>query len=57
MALYLGNAKRKLRVNNVCYSLRIYSENPITSNIILKTSDGKVLMDDNCRYLTIDKEE
>lgn len=57
MALYLGNTKRKLRVNNVCYSLRIYSENPITSNIILKTSDGKVLMDDNCKYLTIDKEE
>lgn len=52
MALYLGNNKVKINLNGVVYCLNLYSENPITNGIKLRSLEGYMLKDINKLYLT-----
>ena len=52
MALYLGNNKIKINLNNVIYSLKLFSETPIVNGIKLLSSEGYILKDSNGLYLT-----
>lgn len=52
MALYLGNNKIKINLDNVIYSLKLLSEAPIINGIQLLSSEGYILKDSNGLYLT-----
>lgn len=52
MALYLGNNKVKININNVIYSMKLFSETLITNGIRLLSSEGYILKDSNGLYLT-----
>ena len=58
MALYFGNStKLKINLNNVIYSLNLFSEAPITNGIRLLSSEGYILKDSNGLYLTTKESE
>lgn len=52
MALYIGENKIKIRLNNTLYSLKLFSEIPITNGIRLLSSEGYILKDSSGLYLT-----
>ena len=52
MALYLGSNKVQININNVKYSMRLFSETFIANGIRLLSSDGYILQDSNGIYLT-----
>ena len=57
MALYLGNNKVKINLNNTIYRLNLYSTSIITNGIILLSSDDYILKDLNGLYLTSKESE
>ena len=57
MALYLGNNKIKINLDNILYKLNLYSETLITNGIILLSSDNYMLKDLNGLYITAKKED
>lgn len=53
MALYLGSyGKQKIILNNIVYSLNLFSEMPIMNYIRLLSSDNYILRDSSGLYLT-----
>lgn len=56
MALYLGNQKIKINLNNIVYNLNLY-QSPITGGIRLLTSNGIILKDKNGLYLTVKEDK
>lgn len=58
MGVYLGDSG-KLRVifENIFSRLNIYSEEPFTNGILLRSSDGHYLKDMNGLYLTAKESE
>lgn len=52
MALYLGENKVKINLNDVAYCLNLFSTIPITNGIRLLSSEGYILKDSNGVYLT-----
>lgn len=52
MALYLGNSKIKINLNNNKYDLKLFSLTPILNGTRLLSSDNYILKDKNGRYLT-----
>lgn len=57
MALYLGNEKVKLNLNQVTYVLNLFSETLILSGIRLLSSEGYILKDSNGLFLTLKESE
>lgn len=58
MALYLGGSEKlKVSLNNILYSLNLFSETPITNNTRLLSSEGYILKDVNGLYLTAKEDE
>lgn len=57
MALYLGDKKLKIDLNNKKYYLNFYSKIPITNGIRLLSSDGYILKDFKGLYLTTKESE
>lgn len=53
MALYLGNDKVKINLNGIMYHLNLYNTTPIKNGIRLLSSDGYVLTDNMCVYLSV----
>lgn len=54
MALYLGNSEKvKIYINNVLYSLNLFSEIPIFNGARLLSSENYILKDSNGIYLTV----
>ena len=52
MALYLGNDKVKININDITYSMKLFSETLILNGIRLLSSEGYILKDANGLYLT-----
>jgi hypothetical protein len=57
MALYLGNNKVKININNTTCSLQLFSKTPITNGIKLLSLDKYILKDSNGLYLTVKEGE
>lgn len=57
MALYLGNDKVSINLNNIMYLLNIYSSELIINGILLLSSDDYILRDCNGLYLTAKEAE
>lgn len=57
MALYLGNSKVKINLNDIVYCLNLASTPPITNGIKLLSSDGYILKDINGLYLIAKESE
>ena len=57
MALYLGNGKVKISINDILHSMKFFSEIPITNGIRLLSSEGYILKDSNGVYLTVKEDE
>lgn len=57
MALYLGNDKVKVNLNEVAYHLNLFSETPILNGIRLLSSEGYILKDSNGLFLTAKESE
>ena len=57
MALYLGNDKVSINLNNIMYLLNIYSTELIINGILLLSSDDYILRDINGLYLTAKEAE
>ena len=57
MALYLGNDKITINLNDVMYLLNIYSSELIINGILLLSSDDYILRDINGLYLTAKEAE
>ena len=57
MALFLGNDKVKINLNNVVYCLNLFSEELILNGIMLLSSDNYILKDSNGVYLTAKESE
>ena len=58
MALYLGENKQRLRLNDILYRLNVGVSEPITTNVIkLLSSEGYILKDKNNTYLTFKEGE
>jgi hypothetical protein len=57
MALYLGNEKLKIVLDNVVYCLNLFSEIPIINGIMLLSSDNCTLTDINGLILTVKEYE
>lgn len=56
MALYLGENKVKISLDNITYYLNLFSERPITNGVRLLSSEGYILKDFNGLYLTTEEE-
>lgn len=56
MALYLGNDRVKITINNIKYKIKLYSEVPILNGAMLLSSDNYILKDSDGLYLTVDEE-
>ena len=52
MALYLGDSKVKINLDNSTYTLNLYSSSPVVNGILLNSSDSYILKDVNGLYLT-----
>lgn len=52
MALYLGNNKLKININNGRYQLIIPPSQPTVNGILLLSYDNYILKDSNGLYLT-----
>lgn len=53
MALYLGNSEKlKIIINNIIYSVQLFSETPIFNGVKLLSSENYILKDSNGLYLT-----
>ena len=52
MALYLGNEKLKINLDDVVYIMNIFSALPTIEEIILSSSDDCILKDFNGLYLS-----
>lgn len=57
MALYLGNEKVKINLDNISYYLNLFSETPITNGVRLLSSKRYILKDFNGLYLTTEEEK
>ena len=57
MALYLGNEKVKINLNDTVYYLNLFFKTPITNGIRLLSFDNYILKDSNGLYITAEKEE
>lgn len=57
MALYLGNEKIKINLNQVTYVLNLFSDTLILSGIRLLSSEGYILKDSNGLFLTAKESE
>ena len=55
MALYLGNNKVAIHLNDLLYKLNFFSS--ITNNPMLISTDGYILKDINNSYLTVEREK
>ena len=55
MALYLGNNKVAIHLNDLLYKLNFFSS--ITNNTMLISTDGYILKDINNSYLTVEREK
>lgn len=56
MALYLGSEKVKIKLGSSARIIELYSNIPITTGVILLSSDGYILRDSNGLYVTSLKE-
>ena len=56
MALYLGSQKVNVKLGSSARILELYSSIPITTGVILLSSDGYILRDSNGLYVTSLKE-
>lgn len=57
MALYLGENKVKINLDNITYYLNLFSERPITNGVRLLSSEEYILKDFNGLYLTTEEEK
>ena len=57
MALYLGNSKIKINLDNLKFNLNLYSSTPITNGVRLLSSDNMILKDKNGLYLTVKEDK
>lgn len=57
MALYFGDKKVKINLNNTIYRLNLYSTNIITNGIRLLSLDDYILQDSHGLYLTTKESE
>ena len=57
MALYLGNKKVKLYLDNVLYYVNLFSHSPIVNGVLLKSSDDFILKSLDGLYMTAKREE
>lgn len=57
MALYLGSNKVKLNLNDIIYSLNIFTGNTLLNGIMMLSSDNYVLKDSNELFLTAKESE
>jgi hypothetical protein len=58
MALYLGNSEKvKIYINNILYSIQLFSETPIFNGVRLLSSENYILKDSNGIYLTVKEDE
>ena len=58
MALYLGNSEKvKIYINNILYSMKLFSETPIFEGAKLLSSENYILKDSNGIYLTVKEDE
>lgn len=57
MALYLGNDKVRINLDNIAYHLNLFSAMPILNGVILLSSDNYTLKDINGLYLTAKENE
>lgn len=57
MALYLGNDKITINLNDVMYLLNVYSSELIINGVLLLSSDDYILRDINGLYLTAKEAE
>lgn len=58
MAIYLGNNKLKLNLNNIKYNINLYTtDTPIINVNKLLSSDNYILKDLNGLFLTVKEDE
>ena len=58
MSLYLGNSEKlKIRIDNVVYTLNLFSEVPITNFAKILSLDGFMLKDSNGVFLTVEESD
>lgn len=58
MGLYLGNSEKlKIRINNVVYTLNLFSEAPITNFAKILSLEGFMLKDSNGVFLTVEEDD
>lgn len=58
MGLYLGNSEKlKIRINNVVYTLNLFSEVPITNFAKILSLEGFMLKDSNGVFLTVEEDD
>ena len=57
MALYFGNDKRKICLDGIDYSAKLFSEVDIIDGIMMLSSEGSILKDSTGAYLTVKKGE
>lgn len=57
MALYLGNKKVKINLDNLKFNLNLYSSIPIVNGVLLSTSNNMILKDKNGLYLTVKEDK
>ena len=52
MAIHANGIRHGLTLGGFTFNVELYSDTPITNGIILLTSDGDILKDDNGIYAT-----
>lgn len=58
MGLYLGNSEKlKIRINNIVYTLNLFSEVPITNFAKILSLEGFMLKDSNGVFLTVEEDD
>ncbi len=57
MAIYLGEDRRKIVLDGISYSVKLFSATPILNGIKLLSSEGYILKDSNGLYLTSKESE
>lgn len=56
MALYLNGSKVKVKMNNINYTMDVFTEIPVTSGEPVMSSDDTYLKDSKGRYITTRKD-